>query len=119
MESRFDPLEVVIALVTWPADRDPSVLARPLVERGLAACVNVLPEMRSIYRWNGAVHDDPERQLILKTTRGRVADVEALLRDVHPYDTPELLVLPVMAGSDAYLAWVREVTAGNASPSQD
>lgn len=117
MESRLDPADVVIVLVTWPADRDPNALALPLLERDLAACVNVLPEMRSIYKWDGRVNDDAERQVLLKTTRARLPEVEALVREVHPYELPEFLVVSVEGGSAAYLGWVRERTSPDLRPS--
>jgi periplasmic divalent cation tolerance protein len=115
MESRVDPGGVVLVLVTWPAKRDVSVLTRALVERRLAACVNVLPEMRSVYTWEGAVHDDPEHQVIIKTARARLKEVEALVAQTHPYDLPEFLVLSAETGSAAYLAWVNDSTAPLAS----
>ena len=98
----------VVVLTTWPADRDPDALARALVGERLAACVNVLGSMRSTYRWQGAVEQADERQLVIKTTTSRVAALEARLREMHPYEVPELLVLPVTGGSEDYLRWVRE-----------
>ena len=111
MESHPDPADIVIVLITWPAGTDPNAIAVPLVERDLAACVNVLPEMRSFYKWHGRVNDDAERQVILKTTRARLSEVEDLVREVHPYELPEFLVVPVEGGSAAYLGWVRERTS--------
>ena len=83
-------------------------LARRLVEEHLAACVNVLPPMDSIYRWEGKVEEASERQLIIKTTVTRVEALKRRLSDLHPYDVPELLVLSVSDGSDAYLRWLSE-----------
>jgi periplasmic divalent cation tolerance protein len=101
----------VLVLTTWPADRDPAPLARALVEERLAACVNVLPEMRSYYRWEGAVQEDAERQLLLKTTADRVDALRERLHALHPYDVPEFLVLPIGDGSTGYLAWLFESVA--------
>ena len=98
----------MIVLTTLGADADAAALARTLVEERLAACVNVLPEMTSIYRWKGAVEQDRERQLVIKTTGERVAALEARIRQLHTYDVPEFLVLPVAGGSKAYLNWLRE-----------
>jgi periplasmic divalent cation tolerance protein len=103
--------DYVIALTTLPADADVNTLARTLVEERLAACVNVLPEMTSVYRWQGRVEKDTERQLIVKTTRARITVLWERLRELHPYDVPEFLVLPVLHGNDAYLKWVKESTA--------
>jgi periplasmic divalent cation tolerance protein len=101
-----DTASTVLVLTTWPADRDPMPLARALVEERLAACVGILPEMRSCYAWQGEIHDDAERQLLVKTTRDAVSRLRARLGELHPYETPEFLVLPVIAGSAAYLAWL-------------
>jgi periplasmic divalent cation tolerance protein len=104
-----DPLPAVV-ITTWPADRDAGALARTLVTEALAACVNVLPEMQSVYRWQAEVQQDAERQLVIKTTRDRLPALEARLHALHPYEVPEFLVLTVEAGSPAYLAWLREST---------
>lgn len=98
----------VVVLSTFPADRDPLTLARTLVDERLAACVNVLPAMQSVYRWEGRVDQAAEYQLIMKTTTDRVEALERRLTELHPYDVPELLVLPVSGGSAAYLRWVQD-----------
>lgn len=102
--------EAVIVLTTWPAERDPATLATALVEERLAACVNVLPEMHSTYRWEGRVERAHERQLIVKTTRARLDALTERLHALHPYDVPELLVVPVARASQAYLAWLRSAS---------
>lgn len=98
----------VLVLTTWPADRDPAPLARTLVDERLAACVNVLPAMRSYYRWQGSLQEDAEHQVVLKTTADRVDALRARLHALHPYDVPEFLVLPVGDGSKGYLDWLVE-----------
>lgn len=103
--------ELVIALTTLPADVDASGLARALVEARVAACVTVLPAVRSLYRWEGAIHEDAEQQLVIKTTRARVDDLWTALRARHPHDVPEFLVVPVLDGNPAYVAWVVEQVA--------
>ena len=85
-------------------------LARALVEERLAACVNVVPGLRSIYRWEGALHDEPESLLIVKTTRDRLEALSARLAALHPYETPEVLVLTPDTGAAAYLAWLERET---------
>jgi len=98
--------DALVVLVTTPDVEAAAGLARALVEARLAACGNVVPGLRSIYRWEGRVHDEPEALLILKTTRARF---EALRDEVlrrHPYQVPEVLALPVEAGSAPYLAWL-------------
>lgn len=98
----------VIVLSTFPADQDPAPLARALVEERLAACVNVLPPMQSVYRWEGAVEQAVEHQLVIKTTAARVEALKQRLTTLHPYDVPELLILSVSDGGDAYLRWIAE-----------
>ena len=102
------PSSFVIVLSTFPADRDPAALARTLVEERLAACVNVLPPMQSIYRWEGKVEQASEHQLIIKTTSARVAALTQRLGDLHPYDVPELLVLTISDGAESYLRWLSD-----------
>jgi periplasmic divalent cation tolerance protein len=96
-----------LVLTTIGADADAAALARALVEARLAACVNVLPPMTSVYRWKGAVEEDREQQLVIKTSPATVAELQAWLLAHHPYETPEFLVLDA-SGSDAYLRWVGE-----------
>ncbi|MGB6194249.1 MAG: divalent-cation tolerance protein CutA, partial [Terracidiphilus sp.] len=81
-------------------------LARSLVEEGLAACATLVPAVRSIYRWQGLVEDATEVLLILKTGSGQIPALEARLRALHSYQTPEFLVLPVESGSADYLEWL-------------
>lgn len=91
-------------------------IAKALVERRLAACVNVVPTVTSHYRWEGALHEDVESQLVIKTVAWRVADVTAAIRELHPYKVPEVIALPVLdAGNEDYLAWVRAETRDAAS----
>lgn len=103
-------MDAVIVLTTLPAGADAVALARTLVEERLVACVNVLPAMQSIYRWQGAMQEDDERQLVMKTWRDRLGALDARLTALHPYEIPELLVLETAGGGAAYLAWVHEQT---------
>ncbi len=99
--------DVTVVLITAPSAEVAAGLARTLVEEGLAACGNVVPGLRSIYRWEGAIQDEAEVLLLLKT---RTAAFEALRRrivELHPYDVPEVLALKVEAGHEPYLAWIR------------
>ena len=98
---------LAIVLTTVGADAPAASLARTLVEERLAACVNVLPPMISFYRWKGVVEEDREQQLVIKTTSDRTAALEARLRELHPYELPEFVVLDARA-SDTYGAWVGE-----------
>jgi len=105
----MDP-EYVLVLTTLPSDADAREFARTLVEERLAACVNLLPLMESIYRWDGEIQQDSERQVIMKTSRPRVVALWERLRELHPYDVPEFVVLPIVDGNDAYLRWIGEGT---------
>ena len=101
--------DLVIVLTTIGADADAVALGRTLVEERLAACVNVLPAMTSVYRWAGTVEQEREQQMVIKTATGRVVALAARLRELHPYELPEFLVLDA-AASDAYGAWVHDCT---------
>ena len=100
----------VIVLTTIASTADGRELASILVTERLAACVNVLPEMESVYRWKGAVDTERERQLIIKTTVGRLEGLQERLHEIHPYEVPEFIVIPVVGGSDQYLSWLRQST---------
>ncbi len=99
-----------IVLTTWPDLAGAEAFAKLLVEKRLAACINVLPEMRSIYQWQGKLEQGAEHQLIIKTTVSRYADVEATIVAHHPYALPEILCIPVTAGFPGYLSWIEEAT---------
>ena len=97
----------VLVLTTVIGEGHPEALARVLVEERLAACVNLLPPMTSIYRWQGTVAQEQEHLLLIKTTRPRLDALRARLHALHPYEVPEFLVLAVAGGSERYLDWVR------------
>ena len=101
----------LVVLSTVGRAEDAERIARALVERRLAACVNVVPGLVSIYRWKGNVEKDDERLLVIKTRRERFAALREALMELHPYELPELLALPVEAGSPDYLAWLDESVA--------
>ena len=104
-------MPVLLVLCTCP-DRDTAEsIARALVERRLAACVSVLPGVLSVYRWQGAVEQATELQLVIKTTRDRYAEVEAAVQAVHPYELPELIAVEPVAGLARYLDWIAAETA--------
>jgi len=103
----------LLALTTLPSAEAAATVARVLVEEQLAACVNLVPGVRSIYRWQGAVVDDAEVLCLIKTSRDRLAALTARLIALHPYEVPELVTLPVDGGHAPYLAWVlASVTPG-------
>jgi periplasmic divalent cation tolerance protein len=113
------PVAVVVVLCTAPAAASrpgklaADDLARRLVEDGLCACVNVLPAVRSYFRWQGAVDTADELLLIVKTTAAAVPSLRQRLLELHPYDVPEILELPVAGGAPEYLRWLADaVTVG-------
>ena len=103
-----------IVFVTGPDAETLQSIGRVLVEEGLAACVNVLPGVTSVYRWEGETRVDPEAMAIVKTTEARVQAARLRVGELHPYDVPEFVAVDVAEGSPAYLHWVREsVTDGS------
>ncbi len=112
MADTDDGARVMVVLTTVSSEDDAERLARALVERGLVACVNVLPGVRSIYRWQGAVQDDRELLLLAKTTAARLAEVTAALAELHPYDVPEVVALEASMVAPAYAAWLRDCVDG-------
>jgi periplasmic divalent cation tolerance protein len=96
----------VVVLTTVGADFDARALAQALVESRLAACVNIVPRIHSVYRWEGRVTGDDEQLLLIKTTDVRVEALREELFRLHPYDVPEFVVMAVAGTSDAYGAWL-------------
>jgi periplasmic divalent cation tolerance protein len=98
--------EVVIVLTNLPDRASALKLAQALVDRRLAACVNVLAECTSVYRWKGEVENASEVPVLIKTRAERYGEVEGAIRELHPYELPEIVAVPVRHGLDDYLAWV-------------
>jgi len=103
----------LLCITTLPDADTAGKLAAALVEQRLAACVNILAPCRSVYRWQGEIHNDNEVPLLIKTTAERYAALEGYLRQNHPYDLPELIAIDLAQGLPAYLAWL--ATESNAS----
>ncbi len=102
--------EGLVVLCTAPSSDEAARLARGLVEARLCACVNLVSPIRSVYRWKGEVHDEAEHLLLIKTARDRFDAVRAWILANHPYEVPEVLALPVVDGSSAYLGWLFDET---------
>jgi periplasmic divalent cation tolerance protein len=96
----------VVILTTCPDEAAAARIARDLVESGLAACVSRVGPVHSTYRWQGAVQDEPEVLLVIKTVSARYPELEMRLKSLHPYEVPEVIALPVTDGSADYLAWL-------------
>ena len=102
--------EYLVVLTTLPADFDAQSFGRTLVEERLAACVNLVALMESVYRWEGRIETESERQIIIKTSRDRLAALWDRVREMHPYEVPEFVVLQIVDGNEAYLRWIGEST---------
>lgn len=103
--------DYVQVVTTTDSEEAAATLARGVVEARGGACVQVLP-IRSFYRWDGAVHDDPEWQLQVKTSAARLDALIEYIRTHHDYDVPEIIATPIVSGNDDYLSWIDEETGG-------
>lgn len=104
------PSQFMLVWSTCPDRPSADLLARHLVEQRLAACVTVLPAAASTYRWRGAVEHADEFVLMIKTRQALWVEVEAAVQALHPYEVPELIAVPLAAGSGPYLDWLEEST---------
>jgi periplasmic divalent cation tolerance protein len=104
-------MSALLVLTNLPDRAAAERIADTLIEGRLAACVNILAPCRSVYRWKGAVQHDEEHPMLIKTTAGRYAALEAAIRAAHPYELPEIVAVPIERGLPGYLAWVADETA--------
>jgi periplasmic divalent cation tolerance protein len=102
--------EARVVLCTFPSAEKAAEIARILVEERLAACVNLAPPVRSIYAWRGKVEDEQETLAIMKTTAARFEALAKRIAQLHPYEVPEVIALPISDGHAPYLAWLTEST---------
>jgi len=102
----------IVVFITVPNGEESVKIARLLVSEGLAACVNIIKGIRSIYRWGGKIEDDSEELLIVKTRAVLFDTLCRRVKSVHSYDVPEIIALPIVSGSESYLRWVDESTGG-------
>jgi periplasmic divalent cation tolerance protein len=100
----------ILILTNLPDEQAADKLARQIVEKRLAACVNRLPGVLSVYRWNGAVEQASEATLLIKTTQDRYQEVETAIKALHPYELPEIIALSIADGLPAYLDWIVQET---------
>lgn len=96
--------------VTTASEEEAVRIARALVEAGLAACANIVPQVRSIFRWEGEVTEEREVLVILKSRADLFAKMEEAIKKMHSYSVPEIIALPIVAGSQAYLGWIQDST---------
>ena len=102
--------QLLVVYCTCPEQAVAERIAETAVSERLAACVNLIPGLTSIYRWKGEIQRDPEWLLMLKTRSAVYPLLEARISELHPYDTPEIIALPIQAGSSAYLDWIADNT---------
>ena len=100
----------MVVFVTTSSPAEAEKIGRALVEEKLVACANILSQVRSIYRWQGKICDEPEALMILKTRSGQIKKIIQRVRSLHSYTVPEIIALPILAGSKEYLRWICEVT---------
>jgi periplasmic divalent cation tolerance protein len=105
----------VVILVTTASLREAKQIAKHLVDQKLAACVNVSPPIRSVFRWEGKIADNKEYQLFIKSTRGLFPEIKTAISKIHSYHTPEIICLPIIDGSRNYLQWVGDSVKGAAA----
>jgi len=102
--------ETLLIYCTCPDEAAAALLATSLVEQGLAACVNVLPRITSVYKWQGEVKTDTEALLMIKTAASRYSALESEILETHPYELPEIIAVSLDAGSPGYINWIRDET---------
>lgn len=100
----------IVVFITTPNEELAVAIARSLVETRLAACANLIKGIRSIYKWQDRIEDDAEVLMIVKTRRELFDPLQSKVKELHPYEVPEIIALPIIAGSDDYLKWLREST---------
>ena len=108
--NREEGTEVVVVWTTFPGNDDPALFSQTLVSERLAACVTIQRGITSVYRWRNGIEKAVEYQLTIKTTVDRLGDLERRLGELHPYDVPEFLILPIKGGSAMYLEYVASST---------
>lgn len=107
-----DVNDAIVVFMTAANGEEAARLADMLVGAHLAACVQILPEMESVYRWQGKIERQPEILLLAKTTKAKFEELEREVRALHSYETPEIVAVPVVAGSASYLEWLGSVLSG-------
>ena len=99
-------MDFAFIITTVSTEKEGRMIANELVKNKLAACVNIVPKVYSVYEWDNAIQNETEVMLMIKTTKAREKDVYQTVQSLHSYDTPELITLPIENGSDTYLRWV-------------
>jgi periplasmic divalent cation tolerance protein len=100
----------IVVFVTCGSEEEALKIANALVDKHLAACVNLIAPIRSVYRWEGKIWDEKEWLLVIKTQKHKFEELEEKVKSIHSYSVPEIISLPIIEGSSAYLDWIRENT---------
>lgn len=103
-------IEEIVVYITAANEEEAAKIARALVETKLAACVNIVKNIRSVYTWQGKVEDETEALMIVKTQKKHFSTLSAKVKELHSYSVPEIIALPIIEGSGDYMKWLREVT---------
>lgn len=103
-------MDFIVVLVTAPDEDGAAKMAETLVEERFAACVNIIRDIRSIYSWEGKIEDDREVLMVIKTKKDLFEPLKKRIQEMHPYSVPEIIALPILAGSPDYLRWLGDVT---------
>ncbi|VAX21683.1 Periplasmic divalent cation tolerance protein CutA [hydrothermal vent metagenome] len=103
-----DQTDKLVGLITASSEEEARKIAKSLVEERLAACVSIIPSVRSIYRWKEEIHDDEEFLLVVKTSGKQFEAIKTLVHELHSYETPEIIALPIVSGSGKYLEWMNK-----------
>ena len=106
----------IVVLTTCKSAEEGAQIARALVEKKLAACVSVMPEVRSFYRWKGVVEDEQESLLVIKSSRGLFDQLRVEIEKLHSYEVPEVIAVPIVDGSEGYLEWLDRELAAKLEP---
>ena len=113
MESKDDQLETILIYVTTNSETEAASIARNLVEQGLCACVNIIPQVRSIYSYNGKINDDSEVMMIIKSTKNLYSSLEKRILSIHSYEVPEIISVDIARGNDRFISWIGESVKKN------
>ncbi|MCB1065105.1 MAG: divalent-cation tolerance protein CutA [Verrucomicrobiae bacterium] len=102
--------QYLMVLCTFPNAAEARQIGTQLVDLQVAACVNLIPQIESIYRWKGEIKSETEVMVLIKTTQNNYRELEARIQELHPYDMPEVIAVPIEHGASAYLGWISEMT---------
>lgn len=111
MSLQMNQTNHILVLTTWPDIEEARNAARQFLDYRLAACINILPPMESLYLWNGEEITGHEHQMFIKTSTTRFKDLQQAIQKNHPYELPEIIAIPIVGGLPAYLSWIGEITA--------